>query len=99
MRRFLAVFIGFALVGCVAESTPVVSPDVDVANVPSSEQAATEGTTSQSQFAVDVARIGSTQQGLSGANAAGGNGGTEKPPPLPYRAEQPPPAPNPGDGR
>lgn len=97
MRRFLAVFMGFALVGCVAESTPVVSPDVDEANAPSTEQSAPEGTGSQGQFAVDVARIGSTQQGLSGAKDPNA---TSKPPPLPYRADEPPPpAPNPGDGR
>jgi hypothetical protein len=97
MRRFLAVFIGFALVGCVAESNPVVSPDVDEANAPSSEQASTEGTESKNPFAVDVTRIGSTQQGLSNGKESGS---TQKPPPLPYRADEPPPpTPNPGDGR
>ncbi len=97
MRRFLAVFIGFALVGCVAESTPIVSPDVDEASAPSSEQSAAEGTGSRGEFAVDVARIGSTQQGLSSGKDPNA---TNKPPPLPYRADEPPPpTPNPGDGR
>lgn len=82
MRRFIAIFIGFCLVGCVAETDPNVVDDVSDAVETTGSEASfflLIGRTTGSTQDTDLSRVGVSKQ------AMGTERGVEvlRPPPTP----------------